>query len=80
MAFEKEHCYPANEVWGKVMFLHLSVSHSVHGGVVSAPFHAGIHPPRQTPPPPPHTDTPLPLAYYGIQQQASGTHSTEMHT
>ena len=21
---------PANEVWGKVMFLHLSVSHSVH--------------------------------------------------
>ena len=24
---------PANEVWGKVMFLHLSVSHSVHRGV-----------------------------------------------
>ena len=24
---------PANEVWGKVMFLHLSVSHSVHGGL-----------------------------------------------
>ena len=23
---------PANEVWGKVMFLHLSVSHSVQGG------------------------------------------------
>ena len=23
---------PANEVWGKVMFLHPSVSHSVHGG------------------------------------------------
>ena len=23
---------PANEVWYKVMFLHLSVSHSVHGG------------------------------------------------
>ena len=23
---------PANEVWGKVVFLHLSVSHSVHGG------------------------------------------------
>ena len=22
----------ANEVWGKVMFLHLSVSHSVHSG------------------------------------------------
>ena len=26
---------PSNEVWGKVMFLHLSVSHFVHrGGVV----------------------------------------------
>ena len=23
---------PANEVWGKVMFLHLSVNHSVHRG------------------------------------------------
>ena len=23
---------PANEVWGKVIFLHLSVSHSVHRG------------------------------------------------
>ena len=40
---------------GKVMFLHLSVSHSVHRGV-SAPVHAGIHTPlgrhptrRQTP-------------------------------
>ena len=40
------------------MFLHLSVSHSVHKG--SAPLHAGIHtptlgrhpPPRQTQPPP----------------------------
>ena len=35
---------------GKVMFLHLSVSYSIHGGV-SAPVHAGIHtPPGQTPP------------------------------
>ena len=35
---------------GKVMFLHLSVSHSVHRGV-SASVHAGIHtPPGQTPP------------------------------
>ena len=33
---------------GKVMLLHLSVSHSVHGGV-SASVHAGIHPPGQTP-------------------------------
>ena len=34
----------ANEVWGKVMFLHLSVSHSVHRGV-SAPLHAGKNTP-----------------------------------
>ena len=43
---------PANEVWGKVMFLHLSVSHSVHMG-------SGVYTPqadtpqaetRQTPP------------------------------
>ena len=27
---------PANEVWSKVMFLHLSVSHSVHGGAMHA--------------------------------------------
>ena len=34
---------------GKVMFVHLSVSNSVHRGVV-CPVHAGIHPPGQTPP------------------------------
>ena len=46
------------------MFLHLSVSHSVHRGV-PFPVHAGIHPLRQTPPPPadplgrhPWADTP----------------------
>ena len=52
------------------MFLHLSVSHSVHRGWVSAPLHSGIHlvgrhphPPRQTTPwagTPPPADTPLP--------------------
>ena len=62
---------PANEVCGKVMFLYLSVSHTVRGGV-SAPLHAGIHTlqadtpqggvclgvsPRQTPP---WADTPPP--------------------
>ena len=26
---------PTNEVWGKVIFLHLSVTHSVHRGVPS---------------------------------------------
>ena len=33
--YTSSHCKflpPANEVWGKVMFLHLSVSHSVHRG------------------------------------------------
>ena len=36
----------------KVMFLHLSASHSVHcGGGVSASVHAGMHRPEQTPPP-----------------------------
>ena len=58
----------------KVMFLHLSVSHSVHRGV-SASVHAGIyypllgrhplgrHPPGQTPPCPVHAGihTPCPL-------------------
>ena len=45
---------PANEVWGKVIFLHQSVSDSVHGGVSAwAPL------PRQTPPgqTPPQADT-----------------------
>ena len=31
----------ANEVWGKVMFLHLSVRHSVHGGGLHP---GGLHP------------------------------------
>ena len=33
---------PANEVWRKVMFLHLSVIHSVHGG--GAVLSRGCHP------------------------------------
>ena len=46
------------------MFLHLSVSHSVHmGGAVSTSVHAGIDIPRQTPPP-----------------AADGTHPTGMHS
>ena len=40
-------------------FLHLSVSHSVHGEGVSASVHAGIHPPGETPQvDTPWTDTP----------------------
>ena len=49
---------PANEVWGKVIFLPLSVGHSVHGGgegCLPGPpslgrHPLGRHPPRQTPP------------------------------
>ena len=42
--------YRPQTKFAKVMFLHLSVSHSVHGGM-SASLHAGIHPPvsRQSP-------------------------------
>ena len=39
---------PAKEVWGKVMFLHLSVSHSVHGEVMVWSG-LGRHPPADTP-------------------------------
>ena len=52
MVFEKEHCYPAKEVWGKAMFLHLSVSHSVHGGrrwLCLPNCMLGYTPHRQTP-------------------------------
>ena len=74
---------PANEVWGKLMFLHLSVIQSKGGG--SVPLHARIHTPRQTPP---LVDTPLgqtplgrpPLDTTRYGQQVGGTHPTEMHT
>ena len=70
------------------MFLHLSVSHSVHGG--SASVHAGIHtfknranscktpPPEQTPP----GQTPLCSACWEIHMAtaADGTHPTGMHS
>ena len=41
---------------GKVMFLHLSVSHSVHRGGGCLGRHPPPHP-RQTPPSPPQADT-----------------------
>ena len=34
-----------NKVWAKVMFLHLSINHSVHEEGVSVPLHAGIDTP-----------------------------------
>ena len=80
---------PATKVLGKVMFLHLSDSHSVHGG--SASLHAGIphqtrHPPDQAPPmdkAPPNQAPPRTMhrpsaehaGRYG--QRVGGTHPTE---
>ena len=78
---------------GKVMFLHLSVSHSVHrtGSGVSVSVHAGIPPPTPTPPgqlgrhPPwqtPPGQTPLCSVHAGIDMAtaADGTHPTGMHS
>ena len=76
---------PANEVWGKVMFLHLSVSHSVHRGGCASQHAMGQTPPGQTPPGRhPHPGQtppgrhPLDTTVYG--QQVGGTHPTGMHT
>ena len=45
---------PANEVWGKVMFLHLSVNHSVHRGRgVTMPLPVMDSTPSWTATPPP---------------------------
>ena len=40
---------PANEVWGKIMFLYLSVGHSVHRRGVCPIACWDTQPPRQTP-------------------------------
>ena len=68
---------PTKEVWGKVMFLYLSVIHSCRRGV-SAPLHAGIHP---------QADTllgrhPSPQILWDTvnKQQVGGMHPTGMHT
>ena len=59
------------------MFLHLSVSHSVHRGV-SESVHAGIHPLEQTPPRSKHSPSAVHAGRYG--QQVGGTHPTGMLT
>ena len=86
---------PANEVWGKVIFLHMSVSHSVHiggGGSTWAGTPWQVHPPgrytpRQVHPPwQVHSSGQIhppagspPAMQAGIRQQAGGTHPTGMH-
>ena len=75
---------PANEVWGKVTFLHLSVSHSVHGGCYEVTSCYGQHPPRRTTSPLPRTahthpqSTTHPLDSTNPGQQAGGTNPTGM--
>ena len=68
-AFSKIFLPPANEIWDKVMFLHLSVILFILG-VVYTPL--GRHSPlsRHNPPPP---DPPM-------AAEAGGTHPTGMHS
>ena len=64
---------PANEVWGKVIFLHLFVILFTGGGGLSASVHAGI-------PPPPGADTPGAKHAGRYGQRADGTHPTGMQS
>ena len=65
---------PANEVWGKVMFLHLSVNHSVHRGRgVMMPLPVMDSTPSWTATPPPPT-APHPL----LSQHMGSTHPIGM--
>ena len=61
----KRNYYRPQKKFAKVMFLHLSVSHSVHRG------RGGLHPGGQTPSP---SDT------TGYGQRAGGRHPTGMHS
>ena len=95
-----EHCtacciqevyYRPQTKFAKVMFLHVSVSHSVHRGG-SASVHAGIppHPPPRTSPPragtpradppPPGADSPCTVHTGRYGQQADAMHPTEMQS
>ena len=73
---------PANEVWGKVMFLHLSLSVILFKGDVFPIACWDTHPARQTllprQNPSPQADTPPDTT--GYDQQAGGMHPTGMHT
>ena len=81
-----ECCYNRPQTkFAKVMFLHLSVRHSVHSGAVNACWDT---PPDQAPPwsrAPPEIPvgpgTPLCAVHAGrYGQQAGGTHPTGMHS
>ena len=86
----KAHIYRPQTKFAKVMFLHLSVSHSVHrGGVCLSVYWDTITPPppEQTPPgadppgtrhPPPEQTPPPPGAETATA--ADGTHPTGMHS
>ena len=75
-----------NKVWGKLVFLHLSVSHSVHEGVLTSCLAAWSHVPSRGSPSRGfsmkavktslwnETETPL------VATEASGTHPIVMHT
>ena len=66
---------PANEVWGKVIFLHLSVILFTVGGGVCLSACWDTHPP-------PGPDPPSPGGVHAVRygQQAGGTHPTGMHS
>ena len=83
--------YRPQTKFAKVMFLHLSISHSVHRGVcLSACWDSrtpsGAHTPQEQTHTPgadtPQEQTPPPCAVHAGRygQQAGGTHPTEMHT
>ena len=68
--------YRPQAKFAKVMFLHLSVSHSVHRGEYLGRY----NPPGQVPPPPAGTP-PLGAVHAGrYGQEAGGTHPTGMHS
>ena len=74
---------PANDIWDKVMFLHLSVILFTGGGVYPSMqwgrHPPDRHPPRQTTPPPqgrhPRPWANTPLEYYAIRS-TSGRYSS----
>ena len=73
-------CPPTNEVWAKVMFLHLSVILSTGGGhLVSAPLHAGIHTPLGRHPLGRHPLGRHPLGRHPLGRHPPGRHPLGRH-